>query len=55
MLALIGKAAALYAQHLADPVVLASVNEIEQLATNLSQKIWQKITIVEVYQQRRGA
>jgi hypothetical protein len=55
MLAVIGKAAALYAQRLADPVVLASVNEIEQLATNLSQKIWQKITTVEVYRERQGA
>lgn len=54
MLAVIGKTAALYAQHLADPVVLSSVEEIEQLATNLAQKIWQKITTVEVYQQRQA-
>lgn len=55
MLAVIGKTAALYAQYLADAVVLASVNEIEQLTTNLSQKIWQKITTVEVYRQRGPA
>jgi len=54
MLALIAKTAALYAQRLADPVVLASVNEIEQLATNLAQTIWQTITTVEVYQERQG-
>lgn len=55
MLALIGKTAALYAQYLADGVVLASVNEIEQLTTNLAQKIWQKITTVDVYKQREPA
>ncbi len=49
MLALIGKAAALYGQHLDDPVILASITEIENLATNLSQKIWQKIQTVELY------
>jgi hypothetical protein len=47
MLSIIGKIAALYAQHLRDPVVLDSVNEIETLAARLSQKIWQKITIVQ--------
>ena len=30
-----------------DPVVIDAVNEIESLTTNLSQKIWQKITIVD--------
>jgi hypothetical protein len=46
MLSLTSKLAALYAQNLPDPVVIDAVNEIESLTTNLSQKIWQKITLV---------
>ena len=46
MLSLTSKLAALYAQNLPDPVVIETVNEIESLTTNLSQKIWQKITII---------
>ena len=47
MLSLSSKVAAIYAQHLRDPVVISTVNEIEQLTTNLSNKIWQKISILE--------
>lgn len=47
MLSLTAKVAALYAQSLPDPVVTEAVNEIEQVTTNLSHKIWQKITIVQ--------
>jgi len=46
MLSLTNKLAALYAQHLPDAVVIDAVNDIEQLTTNLSSKIWQKITIL---------
>jgi hypothetical protein len=46
MLSLAGKVAALYAQQLDDPVVLAAVNEVETLTTGLSGKIWQKIVIL---------
>ena len=46
-LSLIGKAAALYAQHFNDEVVLAAVNEIESLTSGLSRKIWQKIMILQ--------
>lgn len=46
MLSLIGKIAALYAQHLNDSVVLEAVDEIEDLSNSLSHKIWQKITII---------
>jgi hypothetical protein len=46
MLALIGKLAALYAEHLRDAVVIDAVNDIENLTTNLGRKIWQKITIL---------
>ena len=47
MLSLTAKVAALYAQNSADPAVLEAVNDLERLTTNLSSKIWQKITIVQ--------
>ncbi len=43
MLSLISKIAALYAQNVRDPVVINAVNDIENLTTGLSRKIWQKI------------
>lgn len=46
LLSLAGKIAALYAQRSRDPVVIASVNDIETLTSNMSAKIWQKILIV---------
>lgn len=46
MLAIIGKLAALYAQNLRDPVTVAAVNEIEELTSDLSRKIWQKLIIM---------
>ena len=46
MLSLTGKLAALYMQNMRDPVVIESVNEIEDLTTSLSRKIWQKIMIL---------
>ncbi len=47
LLSIISKIAALHVQRFDDSVVLASVNEIEELTTGLSGKIWQKITILE--------
>lgn len=44
---LASKVAALFAQHFADPVVLAAVNEIEALANGYSNKVWQKITLLD--------
>jgi hypothetical protein len=46
MLSLTGKIAALYAQDLEDGVVLAAVNEVEDLTTGLSRKVWQKLMIL---------
>ena len=46
MLSLIGKVAALYAQRFNDPVALSAVDEIEDLTTGLSRKIWQKIMLI---------
>jgi hypothetical protein len=47
LLAIMSKLAALHAQHLQDPVVLDAVNDIETLTSDLSRKIWQKITILD--------
>jgi hypothetical protein len=47
MLSLIGKLAALYAQSDSDSVVLQAVNEIENLTSGISRKIWQKIMILD--------
>lgn len=46
MLSLIGKIAALYAQYFDDAAVLEAVDQIEDLSTGLSRKIWQKIMIL---------
>ena len=46
MLSLTGKLAALYMQDMRDPVIIESVNEIEDLTTSLSRKIWQKIMVL---------
>ena len=47
LLSLLGKISALYSQGLDDPVVLDAVDDVEDLTTELSQKIWQKITLLE--------
>lgn len=47
LLSLASKVSALFAQHFTDPVVLAAVNEIEALANGFSNKIWQKITLLD--------
>jgi hypothetical protein len=46
MLSITGKLAALFAQAVNDEVVIEAVNDIEELASNLSRKIWQKITLI---------
>jgi hypothetical protein len=55
MLSLVAKVAALYALDMRDPVVIEAVSDIEAMTTNLSRKIWQKITIVEQMVVRTGA
>jgi len=47
LLSLASKLAALHVQYLRDPVVLNAVNDVESLAGGLSQKIWQKIDVLE--------
>jgi hypothetical protein len=47
MLSITGKLAALFAQSVNDEVVVGAVNDVEELGSNLSRKIWQKITMIE--------
>jgi hypothetical protein len=47
MLSLIGKLAALFAQYFPDATVISAVNDIEELTTNLSRKVWQKIVLTQ--------
>ncbi|WP_018426281.1 hypothetical protein [Hoeflea sp. 108] len=51
MLSVTGKLAALFAQAIQDEVVTGAVNDIEDLGSNLSRKIWQKITLIEATRQ----
>ncbi len=46
MLSLTSKVAALFAQHFNDALVLSTVNDLENLTTGLSRKIWQKLMII---------
>ena len=48
LFALVSKLAALHAQDLQDSVVLEAVNDIESLTADLSRKVWQKITILDI-------
>ncbi len=45
-LSLIGKVAALYSQSLQDEVVIQSSSEIETLCSNMGNKIWQKLIVL---------
>jgi hypothetical protein len=47
MLSIISKIAALYVQDFDDATTLAAVNEVEDLTGSLSQKMWQKIMILD--------
>jgi hypothetical protein len=49
MLSLTSKVAVLYAQAFPDPVVTEAVSDIERITAGLSQKIWQKIMILEAF------
>ena len=47
MLSLTAKVAALYGQSFHDPVVLATAGELDQITTNMTNKIWQKINMIQ--------
>ena len=48
ILSISGKYAALFAQDTQDGIILQAVNDIENSAQNLSQKIWQKIMVIGI-------
>jgi hypothetical protein len=54
MLSITGKLAALFAQSVNDEVVIEVVNDVENLGSNLSRKIWQKITMLDAEGERAG-
>lgn len=47
LLALASKVAALYGDKLRDPAILDAVGDIERLTAHMSQKIWQKIELIQ--------
>lgn len=47
MLSMAAKVAAVYAQSTKDPVVVAASSDLQQITSNLSAKVWQKITIAQ--------
>jgi hypothetical protein len=47
MVSLTAKLAALYAQRFDDAVILQAVDEVEDLATGIAGKTWQKITMLD--------
>jgi hypothetical protein len=49
MLSVASKVGALYIQALPDPVALEAVDDLEELCTGLSRKIWQKAMILDRY------
>ncbi|MCH9806475.1 MAG: hypothetical protein K0U74_01970 [Alphaproteobacteria bacterium] len=46
MLSLAAKVAALYAQGTRDPLIIATASDLGQITSDISAKIWQKITLV---------
>lgn len=54
LLSLSSKLAALHVQHVNDPVVLNAVTDVETLAATLSNKIWQKIVILDRMERTAG-
>lgn len=46
LVSLVAKTAALCAERTSDPVVLGTVSEVETLTAQMSQKIWQKISLL---------
>ena len=54
MLSLTGKVAALYAQDSKDSLVIEAASDIGQSTTNMSHKIWQKISIIQARETRNS-
>jgi hypothetical protein len=54
LLSLTSKLAALYAQQSSDAVVLSTVREVQELTGMLSNKIWQKVSILDMLDEPGG-
>ena len=54
LLSMISKMAALYSQSLPDDVVVSAASDIESMSTELSQKIWQKLMILNHVMSGKG-
>ena len=55
LLSLIGKISVLYSQNTDDEVILGAVDDVENLTTGLSRKIWQKIMLLNSLMQGEKA
>jgi hypothetical protein len=55
MLSLTSKVAVVFGQYLDDPAVAEVVSDIEHISSGLSQKIWQKIMILQELRERDAA
>ena len=51
MLALISKVGALYVQGFPDRVALSGADQVESLTTGLSRKVWQKMSVLDRYEE----
>ncbi len=47
MFSLIGKMAAMFSEKLPEPEIVSAANEIENLCTGLSRKVWQKMVFLD--------
>ncbi len=55
MLSLTSKVAVVFGQYLDDPAVAEVVSDIERISAGLSQKIWQKIMILQELREKEAA
>ncbi len=55
LLSLASKIAALYAEKVRDPAIVDAVGDVERLTAHLSQKIWQKIELIQERMPNRPA
>jgi hypothetical protein len=53
MLSLCGKVAALYVQNFEDSDSVSAVNDLEDLTSGLTRKIWQKIMIIHTAREQQ--
>jgi hypothetical protein len=54
MLSLTSKVAVVFGQYLDNPAVAEVVSDIERISAGLSQKIWQKIMILQQFREKEA-